>query len=318
MTLLSSLSSRSPLAGIVLVALSFPLFTTMDTLVKWLSGSYSVAQIILLNTIFGHMTVMLFLSVRRGGWASIRTRRLPLHLLRGSIGIAGGFSAFWAFSHLPLADVYATLFTAPLMITLLSIPIAGESVGWRRGLAVVVGFIGVLIMLRPGQGVFHLAALGGLGGALTHALSMLIVRRMAGHEGGLSFAFYSNTASLFWSGLIVATVTGFEPPPLSDLLLHAASGGCGSLGLMAITLGFARAPAAVLAPFQYTQMIWGVLFGYGVWGDVPDLWLVAGAAVVIGSGLYVVRREARLQRTGPSSSDGSSPGSSASSSGSSG
>lgn len=290
---MTATSSRATLTGIILVAVSFPLFTTMDTLVKWLSGSYSLAQIILLNTVFGHLTVLLFISLRPGGWASIRTQRLPLHFLRGSIGIAGGFSAFWAFRHLPLADVYATLFTGPLMITLLSIPIAGEKVGWRRGLAVLVGFLGVMIMLRPGQGVFHIAALGGLGGALAHALSMLLIRRMAGHEGGLSFAFYSNLASLFWSGLVVLTVTGFQPPPWQDVLLHAASGCCGSLGLMAITLGFARAPAAVLAPFQYTQMLWGVLFGYWIWGDIPDAWLAAGAIVVIGSGLYIVRREAR-------------------------
>jgi drug/metabolite transporter (DMT)-like permease len=136
-------------AGFGLGALAFGLFSLMDATVKWLSASYSVPQILACNALFALLPVGV-MAVRRGGLAELRTRRLGMHVLRGLLGTTSGLLAFYAFSRLPLADAYAIIFATPLLITALSVPILGEAVGWRRWSAVVVGFIGVLVMLRPG------------------------------------------------------------------------------------------------------------------------------------------------------------------------
>lgn len=284
--------THSALPGILLVLAAFVLFTIMDTMAKWLTGAYSLPQIMLLNTVFGHSIVMALLLTRMGGWPAIRTRRLGLHLLRGAVAVGGGFGGYFAFSRMPMADVYAIIFAAPLMITALSAPFLGEHVGWRRWTAVVVGFSGVVLMLRPGAGVMDIGAFGALAAALAHAIAMLTVRRMGDTEAPIAFAFYTNMAAFLISGALLP-FSGFVMPSLHDLALSAGCGITGALGLVCIVTGFARAPAAVVAPFQYTQMLWGMGMGYLVWGDIPDSGLFIGGGIVIASGLYIVHREAR-------------------------
>jgi len=283
------------LSGIGLVLMAFALFSTMDTMAKWLTGGYPLAQIVLTNALFSQTTMLLILPLF-GGRRALRTRRPGLHLLRGAITVCGAFGVFFAFNRMPMADVYAIIFAAPFMITALSVPMLGESVGWRRWAAIVAGFIGVLVMLRPGGGIIDFGALGALAAALGHAVSMLIVRRMGGEDPGVTFAFYSNISALSISGTVLLASGGFVPPAPSDLLLFAGCGITGGLGLVCITTGFSRAPAAVLAPFQYSQMLWGVTYGYLVFGDRPDAWLAVGGGIVIGSGFYLLHREARAKR----------------------
>ena len=153
----------------------------MDALIKWLSADYPVHQLVFSNSLFALVPVLL-VSLRRGGLARLRTRRLRLHVLRGLLGAAGGLLAFYAYSQLPLADAYAIIFTTPLMITALSLPVLGEPVGWRRWSAVAVGFAGVLIMLRPGVAPIGIGALAALGGACLSALSILLVRKLGTTE----------------------------------------------------------------------------------------------------------------------------------------
>lgn len=284
-------AARRPiLLGIGLAVLAFALFTTMDTVIKWLSGGYSLPQIMVVNSI-GGLVPVLALVAWRGDWTVLRTRRLGLHLLRGSIAIGGGFAGFFAFTRMPLADAYAIIFSAPLLITALSVPILGERVGWRRWVAVAVGFTGVLVMLRPGQGVIDIGALGAIGAALAFSTGMLMVRRMSATETSCAFAFYSNLAGIALGALF--TPLSFAVPSLTDLALNLGAGMIGGTALVCIMTAYCQASPAILAPFQYTQMIWGVLYGLLIFGDQPDLWLAVGGGIVIASGLYILHRETR-------------------------
>ncbi|MFM2043429.1 MAG: hypothetical protein RLY86_2005 [Pseudomonadota bacterium] len=280
--------------GILLAVASFGFFSGMDVLVKLLSARYAVPQIIFFNCIFSLMPILVYAAATGGIIDNVRTRRFGMHLLRSCIGVVGGISAFYAYSRMPLADAYALAFAAPLFITALSVPILKEQVGWRRWSAVGVGFIGVLVMLRPGAGVIDIGAFAALGGALCYSINMLIARGMRGTEKPVSFAFYSTIISLGANGVLTAFV--WVPPTLPDIGMHAAAGLISGCSVIALLTAFRLAPAAVVAPFQYTQMLWGVLAGYLIWGVVPDVWLGVGAAIVIASGLYILYRETVLGR----------------------
>jgi drug/metabolite transporter (DMT)-like permease len=279
--------------GIGLGALAFALFTMMDALIKWLSASYPIHQLVFSNAIFALVPVML-LSLRRGGFARLRTRRLRLHLLRGLLGACGGLLAFYAYSQLPLADAYAMIFTTPLIITALSLPILGEPVGWRRWSAVAVGFLGVLIMLRPGVAPIGAGTRAALGGAALSALSILLVRKLGATESTACIALYSNlTVATLMSALLPF---GGLVPTLPDLLLMAAAGLIGGTALIVLIAAYRSAPAALVAPFQYSQMVWAILIGFVIWSDVPEASKLLGAAVVAASGLFILYRETALGR----------------------
>ena len=280
-------------AGIGLGALAFGLFSLMDALVKWLSATYPVPQILVCNALFALAPVGAMV-MRRGGLPQLRTRRLGLHLLRGLLGTTGGFLAFYAFSRLPLADAYAIIFATPLLITALSVPILGEAVGWRRWSAVLVGFLGVLVMLRPGVAPIGPGSLAALGAACASACAILLVRKLSVTETTTSIAFYSNVTAVVLIG------TAFSPtfvvPSLLDLALMAASGLIGGTALLVLIAAYRRSAAALVAPFQYSQMLWAILLGALVWGDLPEPAMLLGASIVAGSGLFILYRETALGR----------------------
>jgi drug/metabolite transporter (DMT)-like permease len=288
-------SPGGSLAGIGLAATAFALFTVMDTLVKWLSQGWPIPQIIIGNVSFGLVPVLIWCAAT-GRWHQLRTRRPLIHMARGAIGSLGALGAFYGYSRMALADAYAINFTAPLIITALSVPLLGETVGWRRWTAVAVGFAGVLVMLRPGAGMLDPGALGLMIGAFAYALSMVIIRRFGSTESGLSFTVWGFCTQIL---LLAPTLPFlFVPPALGDLALMALSGTLGGTALLLQVTAFRTTPSAVVAPFQYTQLIWGTLTGWLVWGDLPTGYTVAGAGIVIGSGLYILHREAKRRRLG--------------------
>ena len=201
----------------------------------------------------------------------------------------GGFCAFTAYSLMPLADAYAFIFATPLLITVLSVPLLGETVRWRRWSAVLVGFAGVLIMLQPGNGSFDLAAGAALAAATASALSIILVRKLSATETTASIAFYTNAAVAVVMACLLPI--GFVPPSLADLALMALAGLTGGAALMLLIAGYRRAQAAVVAPFQYSQMLWGVLLGWLLWDDLPSTAIALGATIVVASGLYILYRE---------------------------
>jgi drug/metabolite transporter (DMT)-like permease len=279
--------------GIGIACLGFALFTAMDTMVKWLSGTYPLHQLIFFNSAFALVPVVA-VALGRGGLRELSTRRLPMHLLRALIGLGAGGGAFFAYSRMPLADAYAVLFSAPLFVTALSVPILKEPVGPRRWAAVGVGFIGILIMLRPGSGIVSAGLIGALCAAICGAVSTLLVRRLAATETSASIAFYSNLTVVVGAGALLPF--DFVPPAPADLAIAAAAGLTGGTALILIVSAYRRAPAAVIAPFQYSQMIWGVAAGFIIWHDVPDAAIAVGCAIVIASGLYILHRETVRRR----------------------
>ncbi|KPF84718.1 hypothetical protein IP70_14315 [alpha proteobacterium AAP38] len=280
--------------GIALAFVAFALYSGMDVTIKLLTKSYAVPQIIALNSLFALGPILIYAAFSGGLYNNLRTRRPLYHVIRATCGLFSSFFAFWAYSRMPIADAYALAFTAPLFITALAVPILKEPVGWRRWSAIGVGFVGVLIMLRPGSGLINLGSLAVLAGALFYSVGMLVTRLARNTETSVSFAFYATLAS----GTIFGAMTPWlgRMPTLHDLGLSAMGGTLCGVAFVCLLTAFRKVPAAVAAPFQYTQIIWGVMFGYLVFGDVPDRTLFIGLAIVVSSGLYILYRETVLGR----------------------
>lgn len=280
--------------GIALAFAAFALYSCMDVTIKLLTKTYSVPQVIALNSLFALGPILAYATIFGGLYNNLRTRRPLYHAIRAGCGLFSSFFGFWAYSRMPIADAYALAFTAPLFITALAVPILKEPVGWRRWTAVGVGFMGVLIMLRPGSGLINIGSLAVLGGAFFYSIGMLITRFARNTESSVSFAFYSTLTS----GLVFGSMTPWlgRMPTLPDLGLSALGGTLCGVAFVCLLTAFRKVPAAVAAPFQYTQIIWGVMFGYLVFGDVPDRTLFIGLAIVISSGLYILYRETVLGR----------------------
>lgn len=281
------------LLGLGLGTLAFGLFSGMDALVKWLSAGYPVHQMVFSNAVLALLPVGIW-AWRTGGFRQLRTRRLSLHVLRGLCGLLSAFLAFTAFSRMPLTGAYAIIFATPLLITALSVPVLGEQVGWRRWSAILAGFAGVLIMLRPGAETMSLGALAAIGAACASAFRVLLVRRLSTTETTASIAFYSNVTILL--AMTPVLIVEHAMPGLQDAILMATAGLLGGIALIALINAYRCAQAALVAPFQYTQMIWGTLFGLLLFGELPDAAVLLGASVVAASGLFILYREAALGR----------------------
>ncbi|HYC05279.1 MAG TPA: DMT family transporter [Azospirillaceae bacterium] len=274
--------------GIALFNLTILLFAVMDSLIKQLSTGYGTAQIVFFRAAFALLPLAVFVW-RSGGWGQLRTGRPLSHVLRACVGAAAVFCFFKAFALLPLADVYALSFAAPLFVTALSVPLLKESVGWRRWAAVLVGFAGVLVMLRPGAGVLSVAALLPLAGAFFYALTMLYVRHLSKTETSSAIVFYFMATLTVLGG--VAMLQDWRTPDPADFALLALVGIIGGAAQITVTESFRLAPPSVVVPFEYSAMLWAVAFGWYFFGEVPDRWIAVGACIVIASGLYIIHRE---------------------------
>ncbi|MBV9521815.1 MAG: DMT family transporter [Alphaproteobacteria bacterium] len=283
-------SRGSTLFGILAMLAGGACFAVMDALVKWESPRVSVMQIIFFRSLFAFLPILVQVA-REGGRAALKTRRLRDHAGRSLFGFGSLVCFVYAFGRMPLADVVAIGFSAPIFITALSVPLLGESVGIRRWSAVLVGFIGVLVMVRPGSGVFGATASLALGATLLYALAMIYIRRLGRTESTGAIAFYYTAICALMSA--AALPFAWTVPGAVDGFLLAAIGIIGGCGQLCVTAAFRNGPAAVVAPFDYASMLYVVLIGYAIWGDIPDRILLLGVAIVVASGLYILRRETR-------------------------
>jgi drug/metabolite transporter (DMT)-like permease len=283
-------------AGIGLVILAIGLFTLMDVIGKGLMARYPAPQVVWARYFF-QLGWMLLLIPRIGVSGLARTTRLGMNIVRGLLLAVSTIFMFTAISFVPLADAYTITFIAPLLITVFSIPLLGERVGWRRWTAVLAGLVGVLIVIRPGFGMAHWALALPLVTALGFALYQILTRQVSGTPGETAFAMLFHLA---WVGTAIMTaVVPFFWQTIApfDWLPMAAMGALGGLGHLILIRALTIAPASLLAPFVYTQIAWALLLGYLVFGDVPDVWMLLGGAVIVASGLYVFYREAVLGRS---------------------
>lgn len=292
--------STTPLAvgpsasrGIALMVLGGAVLTTQDALMKWLIADYSVGELLFYRGAFALLPVAAIIA-RRGGFQVLKTRNVRGHAIRNLFVLANNVLFILALAFMPLTDVITISFTGPLFVTALAVPFLGERVGWRRWTAVVVGFSGIFIMMRPGEAALQLAALLPVGAALGAAARDIVTRRMAASENTFTILFYL-TLTITLAGLATLPF-GWQRPTAADLAMFAATGLLFAFGQYAILYAFRLAEATVLVPFRYVNLVWATLFGFLVWGDLPDRFMIAGATLVVGSGLYVLHRETALFR----------------------
>ncbi|MDA8746873.1 DMT family transporter [Litoreibacter sp.] len=289
---------KSNTRGALYALVAFGIFATHDVIIKILGGGgYSPVQIVFFSVMFSFPLATLYLM--RDQTTGTLIPRHPYWMAARTIAaVFTGFSAFYAFSVLPLAQVYAILFASPLLITILAIPVLGEVVRIRRWLAVLVGLIGVLIVLRPGQtelGAGHLAALVA---AVCGAFASIVVRKIGREERTVVIMLYPMMANFIVMAAMLPLV--YQPLPLADL---------GRLALIALFAWIAgrfliaaynAGEAVIVAPMQYSQIIWATAYGFFFFDEVPDTATIIGSSVIIASGLYIVLRESN-------SSDSESP-----------
>lgn len=285
--------------GILAMLAAIGLFSTMDAIIKSIHDHVGTVQILFFRSLFALLPLLPVIRAE-GGAAALRTRRPWAQLAYGLLMMGFLLCFFTALGLLPLADVYAVNFASPLFITALSLPLLGEPVGPRRWAAVLVGFAGVLVILRPGAGVLTLGGLVALAAAAFYALGMIQVRRLARTETSGSIVFWFCVIGTAASALLLPFLWR-APRPL-DWPLLAAVGILGGLGQVLVTHAYRLAPAALVSPFQYTSMLWGLAYGAVLFGDRPDAMTLLGSAVVIGSGIYLLQREARRRRAVPGES----------------
>ncbi len=285
--------SQLPPSDSTSTAIAFLLFGVagglgLDLCAKALLADYALQQFVFLRSIFG---LLIFLAMMRrfGGFNSLKTKVWPWHLLRTLLASGAMFGFFFGLARMPLINALTLGFTAPLMVTALSVPFLGEHVGWRRWTAVVFGFIGVLIILRPGAGLMTPAALAIIAAAFCYACLAITARKLSITETSFSLSVYVITGPLLFSGLLLPG--NWSAPTTSGWMLFLLAGVCSSVAWVGIIGGYRRASPAMLAPFEYTALIGGAIAGYYIWHEVPDRWVVTGALVIIGSGLFVVYRE---------------------------
>jgi len=261
----------------------------LDLCAKGLLSTYSLEQFVFLRSLIG-LTIFVLLARQFGGLKSLFTKKWPWHLLRTLLATGAMFGFFYGLSRMPLVDALTLGFTAPLMVTALSVPMLGEHVGWRRWVAVVIGFLGVLIMLRPGDGDVSVASVAVLFAAFCYACLAITSRKLGSTESSYSLSVYVIGGPLLVS-LVMLSQTRWQAPDVSGWLLFALAGSCSVIAWIGIIGGYRRASPAMLAPFEYTALIGGAVAGYLIWNEIPDRWVVTGAIVIIASGLFVVYRE---------------------------
>jgi drug/metabolite transporter (DMT)-like permease len=289
-----ALANPVPAIGraVALALLSYACFSTADALVKLAAARLPVEQIALLMSGFALLPVLL-LARGVGGLAALRVRRPGLVLARGVLTALCALAAWRAFALLPLADAYAILFLAPILVTAFSALFLGEPVGIRRWSAAAVGFLGVLVMVRPDFEVIGLGHPLALAAATFGAASFCVLKKIGNGEtsAAILLVLFLSIAAIAAPGAILA----WRPLAGEDLLWVATAGLLQGSGQAALVLATREAPASVVAPFQYSQMLWAVLLGLLVFGDRPTPMLFIGMALVVASGLYILWRE-RVRR----------------------
>lgn len=269
------------------------LFGLLDMQAKYLGALYPVPEVIWARYA-GHFLLMAAVLGPRYGRTLVRTQRLGLQMVRSVLLLLSTGFFFTAVSMLPLAEAAAIGFVSPLLLVVLSIPMLGERVGWRRMTAVAVGFAGVLLILRPGGSLFTPAALLPLGTAVTYAVYQILTRKIAATENPMASLFYT---SLVGAGVMTLAVPFvFVMPAWQHLPMFLSLGVLGGVGHYLMIKALNGAPASVIAPFSYSAMIWSLTYGYLIFGNFPEPVALVGIAIIVASGIYVAYRESVLIR----------------------
>jgi drug/metabolite transporter (DMT)-like permease len=283
--------AQNPLHGIGFVILMTICFSSLDASAKYLGNELPLWVLLWGRYVFNFLFVALFFL--RGAPADIiHTRSIKLQILRSILLVAGTLTFWLALMFLPLVDCVVILFVSPLLVTVLAAPLLGESVGRHRWAAVILGFVGVMVVMRPGFTIFDWVSILPLITAHLYAGIQISTRILGRIDGALTTLLYSSAGGVIIStiGVIFFWVT----PSLEQWLVLVWLGFLGALSHYLMIRAYAIAPASLLAPFDYTTLIWATILGFVMFGDLPDTWTVTGAIIIVASGLYLIRRESRL------------------------
>jgi len=274
-------------AGIAWMLFTMFMFVSMDACAKYMVQTHDTMQVMWGRYFFHFVLLGLVLSPKLRD--VVVTQNIRLQLIRSVLLLLTTGLFFTGLRYVPLADASSIMLASPIVVTALSMPILKEKVGLRRWVSVIVGCIGALIIIRPGTGMMQAAALFPLGAAILYAFYQVSTRFLSHSDGVLTTLFYS--ASI---GAVITTIMVpffWEPLELHQWGLMALLGIFGGLGHFALIKAFTHAPAATVVPFTYTNLVWATSYGFLVFGDLPDLWTITGASIIVSSGLYIYHRE---------------------------
>lgn len=276
------------LSGAMFGLVAFAIFSTHDVIIKYLGGLYSPIQIVFFASLltFPLLTIVLIGDTKPGTLRPVHPWWILVRSLSGAVSALG---AFYAFSVLPLAQVYAILFAAPLLITILAVPMLGETVRLRRGLAVVIGLIGVMVVLRPTAAGFGLGHMAALIAAITGAFNAIIVRKIGADERPVIMILYPMMANFLLMAIALPFV--YRPMPLIDLGALAVVAVLVLIAMSCLIAAYRRGDAIVVAPMQYSQILWAAVYGALFFNEYPDGMTLLGAIIITLSGLYILKRE---------------------------
>jgi drug/metabolite transporter (DMT)-like permease len=297
----SAAPAAGAVLGIIFANVAVFTFTVMDAIIKQVSESFPTGEIIFFRNLFAFIPLLIFAFWRYGG-ISLRTQRPWGHVMRGVFGVLSMYCFFRSYLELPLSDAIALGLSGPIFITVLSVPILGEHVGWRRWSAVIAGFVGVLVMTRPGSTMFDWHAVWPLSAAVLYAAAMMSIRKLGATEPSTTIVFhftaFATLASLLTIPLGIndpaqAWVMPSDPMEIGLILVIGVFGGIAQIFM---TMAYQRARAAVVAPFDYTALIYGFLLGWMFFDEVPDRYLIIGGSIVVAAGIYILHRETVVAR----------------------
>ena len=274
--------------GALWVTVGTIVFAFNDTLVKVLGGTIHPFEMVFFRYCVG--TLILMPMFWRAGKSVLTTQRLPLHVGRGIIAGIGQAGAFYAVVHLLLADATAVQFSRPLFMTFLAIFVLGESVGWRRWVATAVGFGGVIVMIRPGQTGLDIAWVVALVTALIFALAMILIRKLSQTEPPARILFFCHVTGLVF--FVGPAIWVWRTPVAEEWLFLFLIGFLTTIAMICFVRGLAAGEASIVGPMEYTRLIFAAIFGYFVFAEMPMIWTWIGAALIVGSAIYIARREA--------------------------
>jgi drug/metabolite transporter (DMT)-like permease len=272
--------------------LSILLFSMMDATVKWLGGHYPTHQIMFFRCFVAMIPVGLIIY-SRGGIKVLVTRQPAMHLLRSILGVSAMGFAFYAFSLMKLADAISILHTTPLFMTALSVLILSEKVGLHRWSAVIAGFIGMLIVIRPGESMFESGSFYMLVAAALISCTTIIIRYLSAKDDPVCITFYFTLTGVVVSAVGIA-LFGWVAPPAGDWVYLIAVGAFGGIAQYLMTVSYRHSEIAVVAPLKFLSIASGGTIAYFIWSEIPDLQSMVGITIIVSSGLYTLHRELLL------------------------
>lgn len=305
----SGVRSNDRLKGILFLCAGAMIFTAQDVIIKWISGTYPVTQILATRSVVAFVPLLVLLHFD-GGLRTVSRQRLGRLLARAVLLFLSYTAYYLAIAAIPLAEAGALFYTAPLFIVALAGPVLGERVGFNHWTAVVIGFIGAMIMCRIGADAIDPAALFSLAAAALYALAQVMARDLGTTHRASVMALYQNSVNLA-AALAIGLVAGngafadvshpslafflrpWAMPDLVDFLLMSSTGLVAAIAIWCLTQAYRIAEANVVAPFEYSSVVWLVLAGYLIWGEVPELMTVVGGTLIIAAGVYVLTASRR-------------------------